>query len=136
MRHIIQGRRWTQKTKRLTGYWGWCKLDEQVIEIAKGQTGSRLLETLIHEWLHAELPKFDEDSIDEMAKDGVRFLEKNGLGFVEECECGKATPSESLTTSDSKASPRKSLKASRTRKNRSTKPKASRQRPGSNSTEG
>lgn len=137
MRHTIRGQKWTQTSKRLKGYWGWCKISERVIEIGKGQTGSRLLETLIHEWLHAQFPMLDEDTVDEAGKDGLRFLEKNGVGFVEECQCGNTTTSELTKDSGSRGSPRKTPTTKRkSTKNPSTKSKASRRKPGSRSKDG
>lgn len=84
MRHIIRGKRWTQVSKRLNGYLGWCKYDTNTIEICKGQTGERLLDTLIHEFLHAAFRDLDEESVTEAATDLARYLTKNGLSFKEE----------------------------------------------------
>lgn len=84
MRHIIRGKRWTQTFKRLKEHWGWCKYDTNTIEIAKGQTGTRLLDTLIHEFLHAAFPDFDESTVTEVATDMAKYLERNGLRFGDE----------------------------------------------------
>jgi hypothetical protein len=137
MRHIIRGQRWTQVSKRLKGYLGWCKFDTKTIEIAKGQSGERLLDTLCHEYLHAAFRDLDEESVTESATDLARYLIKNGLGFKDECQCGSTTPSESPKGLSSGDSPRKkNPTTNRKRKSPSTKSKASRRRPGSSSTEG
>jgi len=84
MRHIIRGIEWTQVSKRLKGHWGWCKPATLTIEIAKGQTGIRLLETLIHETLHAAYTDLSEDAVTETARDMALLLWKNGVRFADE----------------------------------------------------
>lgn len=84
MRHIIRGKRWTQRWRRLKNHWGWCVYDGKEIQVAVNQDGSRLLETLIHEFLHAAFDIIDEAIVTEVAKDMTRYLERNGLSFREE----------------------------------------------------
>lgn len=59
----INGDDWQVYTTRLQGFYGLCCYDTKTIQIHSGNRGKVLLDTTIHEIMHAQFPKMKEREV-------------------------------------------------------------------------
>jgi len=81
MRITLRGRRWELRWARLKDHGDIQPphIKGKTIRISRGGPGSRILETLIHEMLHACLWDLSEDSVEKTAEDITRTLIRLGV---------------------------------------------------------
>jgi hypothetical protein len=73
----IRGKKWTLATIPLDGFYGFCdhpSTKSRQITIDPNQRGLSILDTIIHELIHAALPDLREDTVEEVATDIARVL--------------------------------------------------------------
>lgn len=71
----IAGQDWKIRFTRLRGKAaGWCEYDKRKILVDTRLSGVALLETVVHEVLHAEFPWLTEASVTESAADIAKIL--------------------------------------------------------------
>ena len=76
--HTFRGKRYRILTPHTKNWYGEEDAVSRTIKIARNQDEPRLLETQIHEGLHACLPDLDEAAVDATARDVARFLWRDG----------------------------------------------------------
>lgn len=74
----INGEEWTLRTTRLKNLYGRCCYDDKAIEIHTGTRGKALLDTLVHELMHAQAPDLAEEAITRRATEIANALWKLG----------------------------------------------------------
>jgi hypothetical protein len=74
----IAGSRWRIQRARLRNAYGLCDYATRTIKIGTGLAGSELLDTLIHELIHARWPDLSEDAVIEFANLLTHVLELEG----------------------------------------------------------
>jgi hypothetical protein len=76
----IAGQRWkVQWDCRLRGAYGICDYENKTIKLAAGMDTADLVDTILHELLHARWPDLDETAVCDMAETCSRFLDAAGL---------------------------------------------------------
>jgi len=76
----IGGDRWKIVRCRVpSDRWGDCDYGSRTIRIARSIHGEDLLNTIVHEWMHARFPEFHEESIVEIADQLGGYL--HAIGF-------------------------------------------------------
>ena len=75
MRINIRKQAWrVQFWRKLPRRWGDCDHTNQLIRIVDAAHGETLLDTFIHEILHAALPDLSEDAVTEIATDLAKAI--------------------------------------------------------------
>ena len=78
-RVVISGQYWTIRfVSRLTGY-GDCDWEKRTVRLRNGQTKEELLDTLIHEILHAGDPHKTEEWVEQTANSLTAAIKAIGL---------------------------------------------------------
>jgi len=78
----IAGQEWLIRFARLRGKAaGWCEYDKHKILVDTKLSGVPLLETIVHEVLHAEFPWLTEASVTESAADIAKILAAVGYSL-------------------------------------------------------
>jgi hypothetical protein len=80
----IAGQRWKIQRARLRTLYGDCNYDLRRIRIDQRLTGTDLLDTLLHELIHARWPDLAEESVAEFAGILTTVLEQEGYRRGEE----------------------------------------------------
>lgn len=75
----INGQRWKIRRARLRGKCGDCDYGTRTIRIDSRITGTDLLDTLLHELVHARWPDLHEEAVTEFAT--MAAAELNAEGF-------------------------------------------------------
>jgi hypothetical protein len=76
----IAGQRWkVQWDCRLRGCYGICDYETKTIKLAAGMDTADLVDTILHEFIHARWPDLDETAVSDMAETCSRFLDAAGL---------------------------------------------------------
>jgi hypothetical protein len=73
----VRGKKWTLATIPLKGLWGNCDhptMKRKQITIDPRQTGLTVLDTLLHEYLHAAQPDLSELAVEEIATGAAKML--------------------------------------------------------------
>jgi hypothetical protein len=73
----VRAKNWTIATVPLKGFYGYCdhpSMPAKQITIDPNQVGIEMLDTIIHEYLHAALPDLSEDVVVEVATDLAKVL--------------------------------------------------------------
>jgi hypothetical protein len=70
----IAGQRWKIRRARLRGRYGDCDYETRTIRIDERISGTELLDTLIHELVHARWPDLLESSVEEFATMATEVL--------------------------------------------------------------
>jgi len=63
----INGERWTIRRAKLRGVYGDCNYATRTIRIHHTLAGTELMDTLLHELIHARWPDLLESSVEEFA---------------------------------------------------------------------
>lgn len=71
--------RWTLVPARLAGVYGECDYDKKTIRIHHTLRGIELLDTLIHELIHARWPDLSEDAVEEFASTLAAIVDEHGF---------------------------------------------------------
>jgi hypothetical protein len=80
----IAGQRWKIQRARLRTLYGDCNYDLRRIRIDERLAGTDLLDTLLHELIHARWPDLAEESVAEFAGILTTVLEQEGYRRGEE----------------------------------------------------
>lgn len=76
----IAGQRWkVEWDARLRGAYGICDYAKRTIQLAAGMDTADLVDTILHEFIHARWPDLDETAVSDMAETCSRFLDASGL---------------------------------------------------------
>jgi len=78
----IAGQRWRVRWARLRAAYGECDYERREIRLAKGLAGRELMDTLLHELIHARWPDIAEESVLEFAAILTEALEGQGFRQV------------------------------------------------------
>jgi hypothetical protein len=79
----IAGSRWRIQRARLRNAYGLCDYASRTIKLDSRLAGSELLDTLIHELIHARWPDLSEDAVIEFANLLTHVLELEGYQRAE-----------------------------------------------------
>jgi hypothetical protein len=63
----IGGQRWKIRRAKLRGCYGDCNYATKTIRVHHTLTGTELMDTLLHEMIHARWPDLQESSVEEFA---------------------------------------------------------------------
>ena len=80
----IAGQRWKIQRARLRSLYGDCDYEKRRIRIHHTLTGTDLLDTLLHELIHARWPDLAEEAVEEFAGILTNVLEQEGYRRGEE----------------------------------------------------
>lgn len=73
------------RDQRLRGCYGECDYGTRTIRICSSLVGLDLLDTLIHEVIHARWPDLHEDAVEEVATTLAGILDAEGFRHGEDC---------------------------------------------------
>jgi hypothetical protein len=79
----IHGDRWKIVKAKLRGCYGDCNYATKTIRIHHTLTGTELMDTLLHELIHARWPDIMETSVAEFASTLASVLEQEGFSLPE-----------------------------------------------------
>lgn len=80
----INGQRWRITRARLRDRWGDCDYDKRLIRLHCTLAGTDLMDTLLHELIHARWPDLQESSVNEFATTLATVLEAEGFARLED----------------------------------------------------
>ena len=80
----INGERWKIRRAKLRGKYGDCDYKTRTIRIHHTLTGTELLDTLLHELIHARWPDLLESSVEEFASTLTAVLDAERFRRTEE----------------------------------------------------
>jgi Rad3-related DNA helicase len=75
----INGQRWTIRRAKLRGAYGDCNYETKTIRIHHTLAGAELMDTLLHELIHARWPDLMESSVEEFANTMAAVLTDQGF---------------------------------------------------------
>jgi hypothetical protein len=75
----INGQRWKVRFCKLRGRYGDCDYDTKTIRIHHTLTGRELMDTLLHELIHARWPDLLESAVEEFAETLAHVLDLEGF---------------------------------------------------------
>lgn len=80
----INGERWKIRRARLRNCYGDCNYATKTIRIHHTLVGTELMDTLLHELIHARWPDLLESSVEEFAETLTTVLEAEGFCLPED----------------------------------------------------
>jgi hypothetical protein len=80
----VNGERWTIRRAKLRGKYGDCDYTTRTIRIHHTLTGTELMDTLLHELIHARWPDLLESSVEEFASTVTGVLDSERFTRHEE----------------------------------------------------
>jgi hypothetical protein len=75
---MIRGQRWRLAFRRLKRLWGDCDYQQRLIRVDPQADDLNLLDTIIHEYLHAAQPDLSEQAVTDTASDLAGLLFRLG----------------------------------------------------------
>lgn len=77
----INGQRWRidRSKKLLPKLYGRCDYSQRLISVCRSLSGVPLLDTLIHEVIHARWPDLSEEAVEEVASTLAAIITKEGF---------------------------------------------------------
>jgi len=84
----INGERWKIRRAALRKLYGDCNYDTKTIRIHHTLSGAELMDTLLHELIHARWPDLLESSVEEFAGTLTAVLEAEGFCLPEDTDGG------------------------------------------------
>lgn len=75
----INGERWKIRRARLRRAYGECDYNTRTIRIHHTLVGTELMDTLLHELIHARWPDLQESSVEEFATTLTAVLHEEGF---------------------------------------------------------